>query len=289
MLNIIVAPRNYNPKAEKFTKRIVKYLKNQQVEYSVYFSSSVDDIKTSVKQLVSLGESTYVVVGDDAVIHSVLACFKDLNKIKLGIVPISKRDDFACCLNLSFNPIQAIKDILQNNLKKVDLMLANDMVVVNNIAIGASVEVFHVYSQYKIKNFISEKVATAKYGKNFPGVELSLDVKGKNKKLNVFDLVIANGVSSHGKPVSPLSNVNDGLFNLTYTLVSNNESNKKVIKMYNKGEHIYQEETKQFWLNTLKITSSDKKIKALIDGKVYNLEELNVSVLEGALKIYQKP
>lgn len=288
MLNIITAPRNYNSKAERFTKRIVKYLKNQQVEYSVYFSLSFDDIKSNVKQLISLGESDFVIVGDDAVISTVLACFKDLNKIKIGIIPTSKRDDFASCLKLSFNPIQAIKDILQNNVEKVDLMLANDMIVINNIIIGASVEVFHFYNQYKIKNFISQKIATVKYGNSFSGVELSLDVKNKNKKLNVFELVIANGGSSNGKPISPLSNVNDGLFNLTYSLISNQNDNKKTIKLFNKGEHIYQEDVKQFWLNSLKISNPDKKIKALIDGKIYNLEDLNVSILENALKIYKK-
>ena len=37
------------------------------------------------------------------------------------------------------------------------------------------------------------------------------------------------------------------------------------------------------------IKNADKKIKALIDGKICNLEELNISIIEGGLKLYKKP
>ena len=57
MLNIIVAPFDHNSRGERYTKRIVKYLKNQQEEYSVYFSQSFEDIRKNVKELVSFGQN----------------------------------------------------------------------------------------------------------------------------------------------------------------------------------------------------------------------------------------
>ena len=279
MLNLIVAPYDYNANGVRHTKRIVKYLKNEKVEYSVYFSNTLENVKDNVKELISFGESEFVVVGDDVVLSLVLSCIKDLNKVKIGIVPISKHDDFSSYLGISTNPIQAIKDILLKNISNIDLMLVNDIMVLNTVVIGASVEIFHQYSQYKMKNFISEKIATMKYGNNFEGIQLGLENKGKTKKETVFELVVANGGNSKGKPVSPLSNVQDGLFNLNYSIVSNKEGKRKYIKRFNKGEHIYNEDTKQFWLTNLKITNPEKKIKALIDGKIYNLEQLNISIL----------
>ena len=289
MLNLIVAPKEYNSNAEKHAKKIVKYLKAEQVEYSVYFSLTFDQVKESMKQLLSFGESDFVVVGDDVMISTVISCVKDLNKIKLGIIPTSKNDDFANYLKINSNPIQAIKDILLKNIANVDLMIANDMTVLNTITIGASVEVFHMFNQYKMKNSISEKFATWKHGNNFAGIDLVLDNKSKTKKETIFELVIANGGLSKGKPVSPLSNLQDGLFNVNYTLASSKAQGKKYIKMFNKGNHIYDENTKQYWLKNLKITNPDKKIKALIDGKIYNLEELNISIIENGLKIYKRP
>ena len=254
MLNIIVAPNEYNSLAERHAKRIVKYLKSEQVEYSVYFSQSFDQIKEDVKQLLSFGESDFVVVGDDSVISTVVSCFKDLNRVKIGVIPTSKRDDFASYLGLSSNPIQAIKDILLKKVESVDIMVVNDMTVLNNVVIGASVEVHHQFSQYKFQNVISEKIATAKYGNNFSGIELSLENKNKTKKENIFELVIANGGNNKGKPVSPLSNMQDGLFNVVYSIVSHKPGKKQYIKMFKNGEHIYDAETKQYWMTNLKIT-----------------------------------
>ena len=289
MLNIIVAPNNYNSIAERYAKRIVKYLKNEQVEYSVYFSQSFDCIKENIRGLLSCGEFEFVIVGDDCVINTAISCFKDLNKVKIGIVPTGKHDDFASYLGVSSNPVQAIKDILLKHIEQIDVMVVNDMTVLNNIIIGAGVEIYHQFNQYKWKNFISKKIVTAKYGNNFSGVELSLENKGKTKKENIFELIVANGGFSKGKPVSPLCNLQDGLFNVNYSLVSSRSENKKYIKMSNSGEHIYNPETKQYWMNKLKITNPEKKIKALIDGKIYNLEELNISIIENGLKIYKKP
>ena len=288
MLNIIVAPYDYNSLGERYAKRIVKYLKSQQVEYSVYFSFNFEQIKENVKQLISFGENEFVVVGDDVVLNTVMSSIKDLSKVKIGIVPTSKRDDFASYLGVSANPIQAIKDILLRHVENVDVMLVNDMIVLNNVIVGASVEVFHQFSQYKMKNFITEKFATAKHGNNFQGVELSLETKNKAKKETIFELVVANGGLSKGKPVSPLSNLQDGLFNVTYSTNASFEGRKKFIKRFNKGEHIYDENTKQHWMNQLKITNPEKKIKALIDGKIHNLEQLNISIIESGLKIYKK-
>lgn len=289
MLNIIVAPTSHNSNSEKITKRVVKYLKSEQIEYSVYFSTTFDSVKESIKQLISFGESEFVVVGDDLMVSTVISNIKDLNKAKIGIIPTSKSDDFASYLKINPNPVQAIKDILLKNIANIDLLIVNDQTVLNNIVIGASVEVFHMFSQYKMKNSLSQKFATSKYGNNYPGIDLIFDNKTKPKKETVFELVIANGGFSKGKPVSPLSNLKDGLFNVNYSCASSKPSKSKFIKKFNKGEHIYDEDTKQLWLTNLKITNPDKKIKALIDGKMQNLEELNISILENGLKLYKRP
>ena len=289
MLNIIVAPYSHNKTGEKHAKKIVKYLKAEQIEYSVYFSLNFDSLKENVKKLVDSGEHEYIVIGDDPIISSTISCFKDLSKIKLGIIPTSKNDDFAKYLKLSPHPIQGIKDILAKNIENIDLLIANDMTVLNSILIGASVEVFHMYNQFKVKNILTEQYANMRYGNSYPGVDLVFENKTKNKKELVFELIIANGGLSKGKPVSPLSNLKDGLFNLNYSTVSNKPGKKKFMRMLKKGSHIYNEDTKQHWLTNIKITSPDKKIKTLIDGKIYNFEELNVSIIEGGLKLYKKP
>jgi len=289
MLNIIVAPKSHNSKAEKHIKKIVKHLKAEKEEFSVYFLRSLNDIITTVKETTALGENEFVVVGDDIVVHEFINATKDLSKIKLGIVPVSKHDDFASYVGISHNPITAIKEIVKRNITQTDLILVNnDIKVINTISIGANVEIWERYSQFKIKNALSEKIAFAKYADKFVGEHLTFTNKnGKSKSETIYQLIVANGGRSKGKLVSPLSNIHDGLFNFAYYTLAESHTNKHNLKLFNKSHHIYDESLKQQWLTDLKISNEENQIKAMIDGKIVTLDKLNLQLVENALKLYQ--
>ncbi len=288
MLNLIVAPYSYCENAEKFTKRIVAFLKQAKEEYAVFFSSSIDEVASNTKQLVAEGENEFVVVGDDVILSTFINSIKDVSKIKFGIVPIKKCDDFATFLGLSFNPIQAIKDILEKNVDSVDYLIANDIKVLNNITIGASAEIFDVINQYKTKNAIAKKFIAKQNLNKFDGVEITYYSRNKAPQTDTFfEINIANGGLSRGKSVNPLSNVKDGLFNFNYATIMDKREQKKYLSMQRSGQQIYDDKTKQHWLNNLKLFSPNKKIKAIIDGKLVTLEDLSITIVENGLKIYK--
>ena len=267
MLNLIVAPFNQDRLAQTYAKRIVKYLKSVKVEYSTYFSQDENMVKENIEELLSIGESEFVVIGNDKIVSEFLNCVNDLSKIKLGIIPTSEFSDFATYLKLNTNPIKAIKDILTKHIEQFDVLIANDKRVINNIVIGASVE----------KNI------------KFDGLELTLDTKSsKAKTEKIYELVVANAGLNNKKPISPLANVQDGLFNLTFVTSSDEDSNKINLKNFKNGNYIYLQNVQQYWLNNLKITSKNKKIKALVDGEVCEFDSLNISIIENGLKIYKK-
>ena len=168
------------------------------------------------------------------------------------------------------------------------MLLVNNIKVLNNVILGASVNVSEKYNQFKIKNSLSEKIAIAKYAPKFEGEQITMSTKnGKSKLENIYELVIANGGKNKGKPVSPLSNVTDGLFNVSYTNITSKTQNYKNLKLFNKGKHIYSDSTKQHWLNNLKITNENNFIKASIDGKIMEFDKLEISLIEKGLKIYK--
>lgn len=287
MLNLIVAPYDVAENAEKYCKRIVAYLKEQKIEYAVYFHEKLEQVATSVANALALNESEFVIVGNDAVVSVFVNAVKDLSKIKFGIVPVGVMDDFAKFLGMPTNPISAIKVILQKNVDCVDYLLVNDIKCVNNLLVGASAEVFEKYMAGKVKNFITQNLAISQYGTKFEGVELTLNFKGnKDRTENIFELSIANGGLANGKKVSPLSNVKDGLFNLNFVALPEKNERKKYLSLFKTGEQIYKESTNQFWLENVKISQPDNKIKAILDGRIFNLEEINVSVVASGLKIF---
>lgn len=288
MLNLIVAPASMDKNAVRYAKRIVKYLKAENCEYSVYFSTNMDDINKNLNELYLLGETEYVVIGGDIVLNQFINGIKDLTKIKLGIVPTGHNDDFANCLGLETSPIQAIKNILDKNVEEIDFLLVNDKKVLNNIIIGSSVEIYEQFSQFKWQTFITEIFAKIKTKNKFTGTNLTITTKNsKAKTENVYELVVANAGYSKGKKVSPLSNVKDGLCNLIYSTSTSAKIDCKIAKSFSTGNHIYNEKVNQLWLNNVKITNEENKIKALIDGRIYNFEKLEINVIEKGLKIYK--
>lgn len=287
MLNIIVAPASLDKRAVRYAKKVVKYLKTEKCEYSVYFSTKLDDVNKNLNELYLLGETEYVVIGGDSVLNLFINGIKDLTKIKLGIIPTGN-DDFANFLGLESSPIQAIKNIMNKNIEEIDFLLVNDKKVLNNIIIGSSVEVYEQFTQFKWQTFITEVFAKIKTKNKFSGTNLTISTKSnKAKTENVYELVIANGGYSKGKHISPLSNVKDGLFNLIYSNSTNTKLDSKIAKSYSAGKHIYNEKVNQLWLNNVKLTNEENKIKALVDGEICNFEKLEISVIEKGLKLYK--
>lgn len=283
MLNILSAPKLVCKNSEINTKKIVKYLKSEKVEYSVYFSNDLEMFKSVVESLSNNGETEFVIVGGDEAISCFVNSVYDITKVKFGIVPTSADDNFASYLNLSFSPTQAIKDICKKNIEQVDLMLVNDKKVINNVFIGASAEIFEIYNQYKLKNYFTKKFANIKYKNNFTGVEIGLMGNGvKSKKITIFDMVISNTGSALGNNINPLCNVSDGLINVNYTL---QENKTKLPFMFNNSKLIYDEQIAQLWLNNLKITTDG--VKVVIDEKLEKVENLVITTIEKALKIYK--
>jgi diacylglycerol kinase family enzyme len=136
---------------------------------------------------------------------------------------------------------------------------------------------------------LTQKYAVLKYGNKFEGIELTFNTKGgKQKTETIFEMSISNGGLSKGANVSPLANVQDGLVNLNYTTMANMIEKKKFLKKFNDGKQIYDEKIEQLWLNSVKITNAEKKIKALVDGEIQIFPQIDIVVIENGLKIFKK-
>lgn len=291
MLNIIVAPLVECERAEQYTKRVVGVLKQEKVEYSVYFSKALEDIFDSVEELLTLGETEFVVVGNDVVLSTFLNAVKDLGevgKIRFGIVPVKCNDNFAKYLQIPFSPEQAIKNILQRKIDAVDYLLVNGRVVINSLIIGASAEIYELFLKRKIKNGITKQFTARRYGDAFSGVDLNITSRGEQPiQAKIYELSLSNAGIQDGNTISPLANVRDGLFNLNYATVEQAAEKGKYLKQAESGNHIYNSATQQLWWDNCKISTPEGKIKAIVDGKVELYDNLSVSVVPNGLKIYK--
>ncbi len=290
MLNLIVAPLSECEKAEQYAKRVVSVLKQEKVEYAVYFSKALEDIFNSVQEILTLEENEFVIVGNDVVINTFLNAVKelsDISKVRFGIVPVKNNDDFARFLGIPFNPEKAIKDIIARKIDAVDYLLVNGRAVINNITIGASAEIFELFLKRKVKNGLTKRVTALRYGDAFSGIDLNITSRGEQPiQAKIFELSICNAGDRSGDKLSPLSNVRDGLFNLNFC-TAEGEQKGKYLKSMQDGNHIYNSQTQQFWWDNCKISTPEGKIKVIVDGKIELYDNMSISVVANGLKIYR--
>lgn len=282
MLNLIVNPYAGGGLAKNNTKIITKYLKKEKIPYLVYFCEKESDVEDFVGELFKSGEKEFVLIGGDGTIHK-FANSVDLSKVNFGVVPSGNFNNFAKTVGLEFNAIKAIEKILEQNIEHFDYIKCGDISAVNYIAIGCIEEIKHKLKDEK------HKPNSFDYLKNLnkcSPLELTIqnkDVKDKNQLVN--ECYVANGIYKDRSKISPLSNMQDGLFNLI--CVTNN--GKRKISDYLKikrGKHIYDDQNNTYWLETATITSTNTPLKVEIDGELYEMDKLEISTVEGGLNLY---
>lgn len=286
MLNIIVDPKAGKGLAVKNVKQVSKYLKKEKIPYLVYFIEKDSDIGEFATGLTKAGETDFVFLSDDDVIHNFLNNCLEVNKLHIGIIPSGKYNNFAKSLNLEFNPTKAIQNILMNNLEQFDYIKCNDKIALNYLAFGAVECYENRETSEKVKKNISflEKLKALKTFEpiqiNFSGKEI------KEKNIVIKECYIANGVFKDNLCVSPLSNLQDGLCNVVCITSKEGSSPIREMLTIRRAKHIYNEENKIFWATQFGLTTSSVPLSVKIDGLFYSFNELSVSIVENGLNIY---
>ena len=176
MYNIIVNPTANNNKASKVVKRVVKYLKSQNVEFLVFFSESTEHLIDTTKKLCKCGEKEFIVIGGDGTIHHFINSLTDPSKTNFGIIPAGKRNHFANYLSIPTNPIDAIKNILEHPTIKIDYLKCNQHRALNLISCGAieMAEQKYINQDKSLKKTSFNKILKSTL-QNYQGIKLFVE------------------------------------------------------------------------------------------------------------------
>ena len=121
--HFIVNPNSRSGLGRKVWNEIEVVLKDQQINYQVYFTEYQRHATKIVESLTSDGlEHTLVILGGDGTISEVLTGIIHPEKITLGYIPIGSGNDFARGLGLPKEPRKALDMVLHSNRRrKLDL------------------------------------------------------------------------------------------------------------------------------------------------------------------------
>lgn len=287
MYNVIVNPIAGKNRASKVIKKVSKYLKNQNVEFLVFFSESGEDITNTTKKLCKDGHKDFIVVGGDGTLNHFINGLVDPSKTHFGIIPAGKHNHFARYLGLPKKPIDAIKNILENPTIKVDYLKCNEYRALNLISCGAIEVAENKFLTQDKNSKLSRRAILKNTLKDFTGLRFSIDadnLKQKNK-LYTACAICNGGFYGDNIYVSPLSNMHDGLANVVTLDFTQNNKVKKDYAYAKKGKHIYKNPSSNSWSSYVNV-KSEKPFDAMIDGEIYQFNELEVNVIAKGLNIY---
>ncbi len=63
------------------------------------------------------------------------------------------------------------------------------------------------------------------------------------------------------------------------------EERGKYLTQFEKGDQIYDEHTHQIWCKSINITAEDGQIKAMVDGSIVRLDEIDIQIVPNGLKL----
>lgn len=113
MYHFIVNPNARSGLGHKVWQSLEAVLKNQNVEYQVYFTKYQHHATKITKALTSSGEKcTVIALGGDGTVNEVMNGIADISKTTLGYIPIGSSNDFARSLKLSTDALTALNHIL---------------------------------------------------------------------------------------------------------------------------------------------------------------------------------
>lgn len=289
MYNVIVNHTANKSKASKVAKKVSKYLKQQGVDFLVYFSEGSSHITETTQKLCKSGEREFIVIGGDGTINHFLNGLTDPSKINFGIIPAGKNNHLAKYLNIPTKPIEAVKNILEHPPIKVDYLKCNQYRAINSICCGAYEIAQQKFQSQPAESKMSYNAIIKNTLKTYSGLTLSIDSDNVKQKDDVYTaLAICNGgFMGKGVYVSPLSNLHDGLANLITIKYTDQQTLKLDHKALKSGQHIYKDLQSNSWTTFANI-KSPTPMDVSLDGELYSFDQMEINVISNGLNIRTK-
>lgn len=169
------------------------------------------------------GYDRIVAAGGDGTINEVVqGLATDLERAKLGIIPLGTGNDLARTLGIPFNPVEALSLILQGEGRRIDLIQVESQdglaYCINIAAGGFSGQVDEVLTEEMKARWgpLSYVQAAAKVLPDLAGYTTSLAYDdGEPENIEALNVIVANGKTcAGGMRVAPEADLEDGLLDV---------------------------------------------------------------------------
>lgn len=287
MYDILINPISGKGKSLAALKTVETILIGKQIPYTVHRTTHPQHAIELVRELNNKEECNLIVMGGDGTFNEALNGIHNFDTITVGFIACGTGNDYIKATSIPRDTEKALELILNGKKGYTDYIQLDEKRALNTAGAGMDVDVLVRYSTMKafsgkLKYYASliDVLLHVKFHK----MELILD--GEKSLKSVFLISVANGkYIGGGMPISPLSDINDGLFNV---VIVNEVKKRKIFGLllkFLRGKHLEAPCTETFRCKEIIVTLLDEG-KTQVDGEVFENKTLHCTLIHDRLQIF---
>ena len=226
---LIVNPNSSKGKGSKKAAELTKYFKEKHYGYDEVHTTGIGHAEALACNAVKKGYDTIIAVGGDGTVNEVLNGImkSGLNdKVKMGIIPTGRGNDFAWCAGIPTDTQAAADLIIKGSCKKTDVGVCfgtdneDGRYFFNGTGFGFEPMVNFVASEFKRLNGMPSYIAAfLKILMKPPkGYKLKMTIDGEVRVVSTQQVSVANGIRMGSAfKLAPNAEIDDGKLDLMYT------------------------------------------------------------------------
>ena len=300
---LIINPNSRKGKGRERAREIQEVFKKNSVEIDVAFTEYRGHAEKLALDGVQKGYRTIISAGGDGSVNEVVNGIMKAEgheKVRLGIIPLGRGNDYAFSLNLPTDARKAAEIIINGLTRKVDVGETTDRIehktyyYLNGNGFGFEPMVNHRAMQYKHLNGMPSYVVA------FMGImlhppkpyDVTITTEKETVKVQSQQISVCLGRRMGSAfMLAPTAVIDDGLFDLMYTKHPlTRVSLLKVVLQFLRGVHVNNRKTFHCdKVRHVEILSERAEMTSHIDGEMIAVDNgmsYSIEMLEKALEVF---
>jgi len=267
---VVVNPVGRGGHAQRQGIWLLNKLRRMGISHEALFTEKAGHAQELVANWVDVVD-VVIAVGGDGTVNEVINGIMNSNQRgrRLAVFPSGTADDFARNMNIPLDKDDALKVLLGENEKTIDLMRVNDRYAGVTVGIGLDAEI--AYRSYKSKHL--RLLAYWYHGLSMmfgpmPRSKLKITVAGERLEGDYL-LVVAGNAGSYGRymKMMPQAEMDDGVINLATFDMMNRFKALLLFGMSTAGKHTWASQMNEYDARDMVIECVDD-VYAQFDGEV---------------------
>lgn len=289
-LKLIFNPVSRRGAAEKFLKKLERFLKKEKIEFDLVKTNQAGEGTCLAKEAIDAGFDTIISVGGDGLTNEIANGMIG-SPATLGIVPAGGGNDFCKMLGESeANLEESFTIIKEHRTKEIDVGVINGRYFLNVVGIGLSGEIGSIKNNTPkiLRGYFAYLLASFLGLVSYKPKTITVQIDGNSSRAKISLIDIGNGrFSGGGFQTTPNAKIDDGFFDICLA-----EFPGKLRLLWDmgeviKGRHIFFDYVKMHRAKSVKI-SSDEILTAHIDGEIMQDKRFEITILPKKLKVLIK-